>query len=130
MIFVDTNYFLRFLLEDVDSQHKEAKKLFLEAADGNLKLFTSIIVIFEINRVLSSFYRKDKIRTCSILDEALSFPFLKIIEKAILLEAIEKYKENNISLEDSYNLVFAKSRNAAAFKTFDAKLAKLFSLKI
>ena len=130
MIFVDTNYFLRFLLKDVDSQHKVAETLFLEAAEGKLKLFTSTIVIFEVNWVLSSFYKKDKMPVASILDEILSFPFLKITEREILSEAVKIYKENNVSLEDSYNLVFARVNAAAQFKTFDAKLAKLFTSKI
>ena len=128
MIFVDTNYFLRFLLQDIQKQHKEAEKLFLEAAEGKLKLFTSLIVVFEIYWVLSSFYKKDKREAVGILDEILSFQFLKIDEKEILSEAIRIYKKNNVSIEDSYNVAFAKGRNAVVFKTFDVKLAKLFTL--
>jgi len=38
MTFVDTNYFLRFLLADVESQHQTAKELFRNAALGKVKL--------------------------------------------------------------------------------------------
>ena len=48
MIFVDTNYFVRFLLRDVELQFGKARKLFEDAADGRKVLFTSTIVIFEI----------------------------------------------------------------------------------
>ena len=58
MIFIDTNYFLRLLLQDDDNQHKKAEKLFLEAAEGKVLVFTSIIVIFEIYWVLKSHYKK------------------------------------------------------------------------
>lgn len=34
MIFVDTNYFLRFLLKDNQAQYLQAKELFLSAAQG------------------------------------------------------------------------------------------------
>ena len=34
MIFVDTNYFLAWLLEERDQQHRQAKELFQEAAAG------------------------------------------------------------------------------------------------
>ena len=130
MIFVDTNYFLRFLLKDVDSQHKLAEKLFIGAAEGSFNLFTSIIVIFEIHWVFSSFYKKDKVNIVGVLKEILSFPFLKIEEKQILSKAVRICEGNNISFEDSYNLMFANAKGAKEFRTFDSKLAKLFTSKI
>ena len=52
MIFIDTNYFLRFLLADISSQHNQAKTIFKQAASGKISLFTSAVVIFEIYWVL------------------------------------------------------------------------------
>ena len=60
MIFIDTNYLLRFLLKDIDSQYLEAKKLLLQAARGEKKVITSTIVFFELFWVLKSYYKKDK----------------------------------------------------------------------
>ena len=57
MIFIDTNYFLRFLLKDNEKQFIEVKKLFEKAILGEIDLYTSLIVIFEIYWVLSSFYK-------------------------------------------------------------------------
>ena len=51
MIFVDTNYFLRFLLEGKTEQQKIAVDLFKKASQGQIKLFTSTIDIFEIYQV-------------------------------------------------------------------------------
>jgi len=62
MIFVDTNYFLRFLLKDIGKQHQKAKKLFEKAASGEIKLFTSMIVFFEIYWVLFSFYKRRRLK--------------------------------------------------------------------
>ena len=95
MIFVDTNYFLRFLLKDNKPQHLEAKQLMLGGATGKLKLFTSTIVFFEIYWVLTSYYGKNK------------------------TELVD-------TLKDCYNLIYAKSHNAKAFKTFDLKLGRIF----
>ena len=54
MIFVDTNYFLRFLLKDNKLQHRKAKQLMLDSAQGKLKLFTSIIAdIIKRNKTIS-----------------------------------------------------------------------------
>ena len=128
MIFVDTNYFLRYLLEDNLPQQREAKGLFLDGATGKLKLFTSDIVIFEIYWVLSSFYEKDKEQIAKILEAILALKFLKIEGRDIFKKALAIYKgeKKDFDLEDSYNLVFAKDRKASEFKTFDKKLASLF----
>ncbi len=128
MIFVDTNYFLRFLLNDIKQQHKEAKKLFIQASEGEASLFTSTIVIFEIYWVLSSFYEKDKVQISQTLNNVLKdFIFIHLPERTLLLKALEIYTTTNFDLEDSYNLVYANKKQAEDFKTFDKKLLKEFN---
>ena len=48
MIFVDTNYFLRFLLADNEPQYSKVKRLFLQAARGIVKLATSVVVFLRL----------------------------------------------------------------------------------
>jgi len=127
MIFVDTDYFLRLLIGDVKEQHQKAKTLFLKGAEGKLKLFTSIIVIFEIYWVLNSFYQKKKEKVIEILEKIFQLKFVKIENSNILQEAIKIYKITNLDLEDSYNLVLVKAKGIKIFKTFDRKLEKVFS---
>lgn len=56
MMFVDTNYFLRFLLEDNKAQAQKVKQLFETASRGEgEELTTSLVVFFEIYWVLTSF---------------------------------------------------------------------------
>lgn len=126
MIFVDTNYFLRFLLRDVRNQHEEAKELFLNAADGKLKLTTSTIVFFEVYWVLNSYYEKSKLELLEILNKLLKLQFILLNEREILEESLKIFKKSNLSIEDCYNLSFAKSNNIKIFKTFDKKLLKEF----
>lgn len=126
MIFIDTNYFLRFLLEDNQEQYLKAKELFLEASKGKLNLITSIIVIFEIYWVFKSYYNKSKSELIKILQNLLKMDFIQIENKDILYKCIDLFSKANLSFEDCYNLSFAKSKNIKQFKTFDAKLAKEF----
>lgn len=130
MIFVDTNYFLRFLLKDVENQHQAAKKLFVKGAEGKEYLFTSIIVFFEIYWVLSSFYSKRKHEAARILKDILEMKFIAIDERNILEEAVDIFANNGLDLEDSFNLVCAKEMGCSDFKTFDKKLAKKFTKMI
>ena len=126
MTFVDTNYFLRFLLQDITSQHLQAKQLFLDAANNKLHLFTSLVVIFEIYWVLSSFYKKDKAAIGKILTDILKMSFIEFENIRILKPAIEIYQKNNLDLEDAYNLTFAKHHKSDYFKTFDTQLSRLY----
>ena len=117
MTFVDTNYFLRFLLQDIEDQHREAKNLFLLAVESGEKLLSSTVVFFEVFWVLRSTYGKDK----QILKLNVEFS-----EHRILVESVKIFKKVNLSLEDCYNLVFARSRQVKSFKTFDKNLLKIF----
>lgn len=127
MIFLDTNYFLRFLLKDVRNQYFQVKQLMVEAAEGKIQLFTSIIVFFEIYWVLSSYYGKNKLRLVETLRQILALEFIQIEERSIVQNALKLFRKKNLSLEDCYNLAFAKHKKAKEFKTFDKKLARFFN---
>lgn len=126
MTFVDTNYFLRFLLNDINKQHLEAKQLFLEASEGKVRLFSSTIVFFEIYWVLSSYYQKNKEEITDGLQKILSLKFINFTERQVLLNCLARFKKTNFDLEDCYNVVYAKAKEASGFKTFDVKLEKEF----
>lgn len=126
MIFVDTNYFLRFLLKDKENQYQEARKLFEKGAVGEIKLFTSLIVFFEIYWVLSSFYGKQKSDLIRILEDILSLSFIRFENGEILAKAVRFYGKNKLDLEDSYNLIYAQEQGATLFKTFDQRLKPIF----
>lgn len=126
MIFVDTNYFLRFLLKDINKQHLDAKNLFLSASEGKTTLTTSTIVFFEIYWVLSSYYERSKIETANVLGKVLSLNFIELEERELLFKSLSLFKKTNLDLEDCYNVCYAKSKGIRSFKTFDKKLDKEF----
>lgn len=125
MIFVDTNYFLRFLLRDIKSQYQETKNLFLLAGKGDIKLLSSTVVFFEVFWVLRLTYGKDKQTLITILDKLLELN-VEFNEHQLLVSSVRLFRKVNLSLEDCYNLVFAREHSIKSFKTFDLKLAKVF----
>ena len=124
MIFVDTNYFLRFLLKDNEQQYALAKKLFIEAAQKKIELSTSLVVFFEVVWVLKSSYGKNKQALVEALLNMLKLEF-KLPEKHMIIESLVLFQKTSVSLEDCYNLFFAKYQNSHEFKTFDVKLDKV-----
>jgi len=126
VVFIDTNYFLRFILNDNSDQHKISKLLFMAGAEGKKYLFTSPLVIFEVYWVLSSFYGFPKEKVVETLKKILAMSFLNITEKEILKKGLGIYAESNLDFEDSYNLTYARANRAKIFATFDKKLQKHF----
>jgi len=126
MIFVDTNYFLRFLLDDNQEQSKTVRTLLLKAAEGKVKIFTSVVVLFELYWVLSSYYGKNKDSVVEILRKILDLGFIDFDQRKIFVGALELYGKTSLSLEDCYNFHFARSRKAQGFVSFDAKLKKFW----
>ncbi len=127
MMFIDTNYFLRFLLKDINPQHLEAKNLFLSASEGKTALITSIIVFFEIYWVLSSYYERNKTEAANVLEKVLSLNFIELEEREMLFRSLSLFRKTNLDLEDCYNVCYAKSKGIRSFKTFDKKLDKEFT---
>jgi predicted nucleic-acid-binding protein len=127
MIFIDSNYFLRFLLDDVSLQNVKVKELFKKGAAGKEKLFTSTVVIFEIFWVLSSFYKKKKHEIIKVLRGLLEMSFIKLDESLIFDRALDIYEESSLEFEDCYNIAYAKNNNMTKFASFDKKLVKYLS---
>jgi|SRR3989344_1690287 len=124
MIFVDTNYFLRFLFDDGSPQHEKASSLFLEAARGEKDLITSTLVIFEIFWVLESYYKLKKIQKINIIQNILDMVFVQLEERSILQNSLERYRKSSLELEDCYNISFSIKNDIKDFATFDKKVKK------
>lgn len=126
MIFVDTNYFLRFLIKDNDKHYKEAEKIFINASEGKVELISSTVVFFEINWVLNSYYGRKTNDLVGFLWDFLNLNFIILEERQLLAESVELFTKTNLSLIDCYHIVYAKSKGVKSIKTFDKKLEKEF----
>lgn len=124
--FVDTNFFLRFLLKDDRKQYLEVEKIFLLAARGEIKLISTTLVFFEIYWVLSSYYQRRKKSLVETLVKILEMEFIEFEEAKLLQKALFTFTHTTLDIEDSFNISYAVSRGVAGLKTFDAKLNKAF----
>lgn len=124
-MFIDTNYFLRYLLHDIREQNVIVEKLFLEAYEKGDFVITSTIVFFELNWVLGSYYKKTKSEIISLLKQILQLSFIRLTEREVLIKALNLYvNTTSLDLEDCYNIFYAKAEGVEKFKTFDRKLEK------
>lgn len=121
---IDTNIILRFLLQDVVSQFKQAKKIFTDAKNGKVNLIIPQIVIFEINFALKKFYNLGKEDIIEKIGQIVSTEYIDVESRKLFLMAIGLYKRKNISFADCFLIAKAEAEEADLF-TFDQKLKKL-----
>lgn len=128
-MFIDTNYFFRFLFKDIKNQYLEVESLFLSASERKVSLITSTIVFFELYWVLKSYYEKNKPEIIQVLLKVLSFNFVEFKERELLLNALSLFQKKSLDLEDCYNIYYCRSKRikTGSLKTFDKKLEKEFN---
>ncbi len=121
---IDTNAFLRFLLNDVPAQKKEFEKLLNRAKKSEIKLVVPQIIIFEINFTLEKYYKFSKEDIVDKLQALIEASYLQIEERAAFLETLGIYSKSKISFVDCFIYAKAKQLEVDLF-TFDKNLQKL-----
>lgn len=123
-LLLDTNIFLRFILNDVPNQQKIAEKLLKQAKDRQLNLRVPQIIIFEIEFILNKYYFFSKNDIFGKLKSIIDASYLDIQDRDIFKTALSFYEDKNISLVDCFLRANADINGIEIF-TFDQKLAKL-----
>ncbi len=125
MIFVDTNYINRFLLQDIPEQSKIVNQLFEKASKKEVTLVSTDLVFFEVCWSLGQFYELQEKEVLSELYKIISSGLINFQSNELLLASILQSLQNNLGIEDNYNLLFAKTE-AEDFATFDKKLLNFY----
>lgn len=123
-VVLDTNVFLRILLNDIAEQVNKAEKLILEGKNGKKILIVPQAVIFEIAFALEKLYHFPKENIIDKLNSILSSGYFQVQDIDIFKDATQIYKQKNLSLIDCFLYAFALKNNAELF-TFDRDLQKL-----
>ena len=121
---LDTNYILRFLLNDIPSQVKIIKDKFLLAKEGKINITVPYIVFLELDFALSKIYQFSKDKIVDKLLSIIASPYLDIEKRYVLLKAVPAYRKFNFSLIDLL-LYFEANLSGKELLTFDRKLKKL-----
>jgi predicted nucleic-acid-binding protein len=124
--FLDTNILARFLLGDVVEQSLKIRALFQLAKNDGFKLVVLPEVLIELNYVLQKLYNHSKENITIFLKSILSFDFIICENYEITEQAIEIYRNHNISLEDSYFIQYCLTKNLK-FYSFDQKANRVFN---
>jgi predicted nucleic-acid-binding protein len=120
-VFFDTNFLLRFYLNDIPRQSAKAKKMVQAAKDGHLLLVTDLIVICEMVWVLDSYYKLDKKQIAQKMSNLYGTAGLVVLNGEILPDALSVYVEKNIDFTDAAIGALVTKNNIEYLASFDKK---------
>ncbi len=123
-IVIDTNAFLRLLLNDIPKQADQVEQLIRQARKGQIRIIVPQIILFEIDFILRKYYNFKKQEIIEKLKALLAASYFVIESRDIFQKALFFYYENNISFVDCFLLSKAEQEEAELF-TFDKNLNKL-----
>lgn len=115
---IDTNVIVRFLTRDDPKLTKKAEKILKNAESGQLEIPDFILT--EIVWLLLSYYKIEKEEVIEKLEGMLAFDKFKLNRK-VLREAVDIYRDNNISFVDAYLLAKGEQNNQKVI-SFDKKV--------
>lgn len=99
-IFLDTNVWLRFLLQDEKQQAEDCVKLIELVETGNFRPYTSAIVLLELQYVLTVVYKIAREAVVEDIEIILGMRGLVLVEKTNFGEAFRIYRQLKIKLAD------------------------------
>lgn len=114
---LDSNIFLRHLLQDIPSQSEYATNLITEIERGEKIGFVSILVINEVIWILKTFYKINRKHFIPQLVKLLQINSIKVVEikKEVLFRILEKMKQRQIDFTDLYLAEIAEDKKVISF---------------
>ena len=123
--FVDTNVFLRHLLQDHDDHSPRATLYVARIEHGGLRVETTATVVFETVFTLQSFYKHPRPLIRDNVLPVLLLPGIVLPGKRRLRRAFDLYTSTNLSFADCYHVAVAEARKVPEFVSFDRGLDRI-----
>lgn len=127
-IFIDTNLWARFFIEDNQEQFNQTKTLLAQVEEGNLRAYTSTIVLLELQFILQKIYHLSFEKAIEVFEIIRKVRNITIIEKTNLDLAIKFLKLYKIKFPDC--LVASQLPKDTTLVSFDEELSKIKEITV
>lgn len=122
--FVDTNIFIEILMRKGVKSDKS-----LALLEKSTSLWTTDLVIAEIEWVLRDWFELPKSQIANFLKRILSYQNIDIACKKVLLEAISLYESQNADFTDCANAVVVLDAGGKEVYSYDKHFSKFPGIK-
>lgn len=128
-VVLDTNIFIRFLIQDIAPQFEKANQLFESIEKLQDRGFVSILAVNEVIWILHTFYNLKREIYLPQLIQLLALKNIKITEvkKNVIMQVLELMNQRNIDFTDAY--LFCTKGDKEIF-SFDQDFKKLEEPKL
>src|SRR6266536_4590328 len=126
---LDTNIFLRHLLDDHPDHSPRATAYLKRIAQGELQVRTSEIVIFEVVFTLERTYKRPKTQIRDSLLPLLELPGIILPGKRHFRTVFDYYINLNLSFADAYHIVLMERHQLEEIVTFDRGFDRATNIK-
>ncbi len=118
-IFIDTNLFIRYLVNDTPEMADQVERLLEKAEKGGIRLVTGPPVFFELAWTLKSFYKKPRQYIHQCLLSIMGIQGLEVLDLEVLEQALEIYRNTATDFADAYIAASAEAVQADGIATFN-----------
>lgn len=117
--FLDTNILIRFLTNDDPAKAARSLDLLNRVAEGDEQVVTTPLVIFETVFLLQRTYKLSKEEVRKSITGILSMANVLLAEKALCLQALDYYVDQNISYADAYHAAWMLQEGVSEVYSWD-----------
>lgn len=121
---VDTNVLLRFLTAEPPAQAAAARRLFSQAANGDVVLDVSPVTVAEAYYTLVSFYEVGRKEAAEKLSLLLQQHGVRVREESQVLDALARLENANVGFADAFLAAGAVGENVPV-ASFDRDFDKM-----
>jgi len=121
--YLDANYVVSFLINRSDRQHQETKIVFSKASLKELNLVLLPEIVIEVEYTLRNRYHIPKSRIASDLTDLISFDYIIVPDRNLLIESLRLFEIYNIDFVDCILYTKAKANDAQVL-SFDKDFKK------
>lgn len=98
---VDTNVLLRFLLGEPAQQAASARALFARAAEGEVMLEVSLLIVAETYYTLNSYYGVERSEAAAKLLMLLEQRGIRLRDGKLIFSTLERLQSTNVGFADA-----------------------------
>ena len=128
--FMDTNLFIRYLVNDDPGKADRVEKLLEQATSGKIRLVTADLVIAEGIWVLESAYGLKNAEITPMVKGILATPGIEVTNAELVGRSLDYYESLNIDFIDGYIAAVMDKMKITEIYSFDKKhISRIKELK-
>lgn len=123
--FVDTNVLVRHLTGDPSTSALRATS-YLVRETG---LLLVDVIAAEVIYVLESVYKTPRAQVATTMGALLAMPSLLVVDRPLLLRAIEVYERDRLDFADAYLVACAETTGVGTIASFDRSIDRVQTVR-